>query len=483
MKIYNSLSFKKEEFKTIEENKVKMYVCGPTVYDSPHLGHAKSAIAFDIIHRYLKYKTYNVNLIKNYTDIDDKIINRANELNVGVRELSEKYIREYEEIMEALNVEEVSKSPRATEVIPFMIDFINQLIKKGYAYEKNGSVYFSVKSFPKYDTILQNVKEDIVQEEDEDYLEDQDTTFGEDKLDARDFALWKKMKEGEPFWESPWSKGRPGWHIECSSMALNFLGETIDIHGGGQDLKFPHHRNEIAQSESYTGKPFANYFIHNGFVNINDEKMSKSLGNYFLVAELLKKYDPMVIRLFLISSHYRSSINYTLEIMDQARKNYTRLINTIKKVNMVDAIDKKSKIIEELINKVNETENKIINAMDDDFDTPIALAELFSLFREINKIILEEGTKINTTFKERFFQFINFVDQIFGIFPDLEKRISKIPIDDTDEKDNLIKNLIDILSKTRTKLREKKIYDISDYIREKLIELGVDVEDQKINKI
>jgi cysteinyl-tRNA synthetase len=483
MKIYNSLSFKKEEFKTIEENEVKMYVCGPTVYDSPHLGHAKSAIAFDIIHRYLKYRNYNVNLIKNYTDIDDKIIKRANELNVGVRELSEKYIQEYEEIMEALNVEEVSKNPRATEVIPFMIDFISELIKKGYAYEKNGSVYFSVKSFPKYDTILQNVKEDIVQEEDEDYLGDQDTTFGEDKLDPRDFALWKKMKEGEPFWESPWSKGRPGWHIECSSMALNFLGETIDIHGGGQDLKFPHHRNEIAQSESYTGKPFANYFIHNGFVNINDEKMSKSLGNYFLVAELLKKYDPMVIRLFLISSHYRSSINYTLEIMDQARKNYTRLLNTIKKVNKGEAIEKKSKIIEELINRVNEAENKIINDMDDDFDTPIALADLFSLFREINKIILEEGTKINTTFKERFFQFINFVDQIFGIFPDLKKRISKIPIDDTNEKDNLIKNLIDILSETRSKLREKKIYDISDYIREKLIELGVDIEDQKINKI
>ncbi len=483
MKIYNSLSFKKEEFKPIEENKVKMYVCGPTVYDSPHLGHAKSAIAFDIIHRYLKFKNYNVNLIKNYTDIDDKIIKRANDLNVDVRELSEKYIQEYEEIMKALNVEEVTKNPRATEVIPFMIDFIKELIKKGYAYEKKGSVYFSVKTFPKYDTILQNVKEDIVQEEDEDYLVDQDTIYGEDKLDPRDFALWKKMKEGEPFWESPWSKGRPGWHIECSSMALNFLGETIDIHGGGQDLKFPHHRNEIAQSESYTGKPFANYFIHNGFVNINDEKMSKSLGNYFLVAELLKKYDPMVIRLFLISSHYRSSINYTLETMDQARKNYTRLINTIKKVNMVDAIDKKSKIIEDLIYKVNATESRIIKAMDDDFDTPIALAEIFSLFREINKIILEEGTKINTTFKERFFQFINFVDQIFGIFPELEKRISKIPIEDTDEKDILIKNLIDILSETRTKLREKKIYDISDYIRKKLIELGIDVEDKKIKKM
>jgi len=481
MKIYNSLSFKKEEFKPIEENKVKMYVCGPTVYDSPHLGHAKSAIAFDIIHRYLKFKKYNVNLIKNYTDIDDKIIKRANELNVDIRELSEKYIHEYEEIMKALNVEEVTKNPRATEIIPFMIDFIKELIKKGYAYEKNGSVYFSVKTFPKYDTILQNIKEDIIQEEEEDYLGDQDTKYGEDKLDPRDFALWKKMKEGEPFWESPWSKGRPGWHIECSSMALHFLGETIDIHGGGQDLKFPHHRNEIAQSEAYTGKPFANYFLHNGFVNINDEKMSKSLGNFFLVADLLKKYDPMVIRLFLISSHYRSSINYTLETMDQARKNYTRLINTIKKVNRVDLIDTESKLIKDLIGRINETENKIIKAMDDDFDTPIALAELFSLFREINKSILEEGTKINTRFKERFFQFINFVDQIFGIFPNLEKRFM-IPIGDANEKDNLIKSLIEILSETRTKLREKSIYDISDYIRKKLIELGIDVEDKKLNK-
>ena len=482
MKIYNSLSFKKEEFKPIEENKVKMYVCGPTVYDSPHLGHAKSAIAFDIIYRYLKYKNYNVNLIKNYTDIDDKIIKRANELNVDFRELSEKYIQEYEEVMKALNVEEVTKNPRATEVIPFMIDFINELIKKGYAYEKNGSVYFSVKSFPKYDTILQNVKEDIVQEEDEDYLGDQDTTYGEDKLDPKDFALWKKMKKGEPFWESPWSKGRPGWHIECSSMALNFLGETIDIHGGGQDLKFPHHRNEIAQSESYTGKPFANYFLHNGFVNINDEKMSKSLGNFFLVSDLLKKYDPMVIRLFLISSHYRSSINYTLEIMDQARKNYTRLINTIKKVNTVDLIDKESKLIKELINKLNGTENKIIKAMDDDFDTPIALAELFSLIREINKIVLEEGRKLNLKFKNRFFQFINFIDQILGIFPNLEQRFSKISFEETDQKDKLIKSLIEILGETRKKLREKRVYDISDYIREKLIELGIDVEDKKINK-
>jgi len=296
MKIYNSLTFAKEEFKTLEPNKVKMYVCGPTVYDSPHLSHAKSAVAFDVIHRYFKYKNYEVNIVKNYTDIDDKIIKRANELNGDYQDLARKYIKEYQEITDALNIEKETKNPRATEVIPFIIKFIKELIKKGHAYEKNGSVYFSVKSFPRYDTILQNVKEDVVQEEDEDYIGDQDTAFGEDKLDSRDFALWKKMKKGEPYWESPWGKGRPGWHIECSAMILNFLGDTIDIHGGGQDLKFPHHRNEIAQSESYTGKPFVNYFMHNGFVNIDDEKMSKSLGNYFLVSELLKEYDPMVIR-------------------------------------------------------------------------------------------------------------------------------------------------------------------------------------------
>lgn len=480
MRIYNSLTFEKEEFKTLEPHKIKMYVCGPTVYDSPHLGHAKSAVAFDIIHRYFNYKKYEVNIVKNYTDIDDKIIKRANELNTDVQELAKKYIREYQEVTRALNIKKETKNPRATEVIPFIIEFIKELIKKDRAYERNGSVYFSVRSFPKYDTILQNVKENDVEEENEVYLGDQDTVFGEDKLDTRDFALWKKMKEGEPFWESPWGKGRPGWHIECSAMVLNFLGETIDIHGGGQDLKFPHHRNEIAQSESYTGKPLAKYFLHNGFVNIDDEKMSKSLGNYFLVSELIKEYDPMIIRLFLLSSHYRNSINFSLDNVNQASKNYERLINTIKKVNQVEVTGESTKSLQQLLTQINETSKKIINAMDDDFDTPIVLAELFTLFREINKKIFEENTKINLKFRERFFEFIDFIDQILGIFPNIKQILSDVQIEDFSEKDKTIKDLIDILTKTREKLREKKIFDISDYIRKKLIEMGIEIEDKKL---
>ncbi|MFX1235975.1 MAG: cysteine--tRNA ligase [Promethearchaeota archaeon] len=480
MKIYNSLTFAKEEFKTIEPNKVKIYVCGPTVYDSPHLGHAKSAVAFDIIHRYFKYKNFEVNIVKNYTDIDDKIIKRANELNADYQDLAKKYIKEYQEVTKALNIEKETKNPRATEVIPFIIEFIKELIRKGHAYENNGSVYFSVKSFPRYDSILQNVKDNIVQEEDEDYIDDQDTAFGEDKLDTRDFALWKKAKEGEPFWESPWGRGRPGWHIECSAMILNFLGETIDIHGGGQDLKFPHHRNEIAQSESYTGKPFVNYFIHNGFVNIDDEKMSKSQGNYFLVSEILKDYDPMVIRLFLISSHYRSSINYTLDNIEQARKNYNRLINTIKKVRGAEITQKLTE--DNLVIKISDTKESIINAMDDDFDTPTALAELFTLFREVNKVILEEKVKTSPEFHKKFFEFIKFIDQILGIFPNLEQKLENFPIEGVDESDKLIKNLIDLLDEIRTRLRERKQFDISDYIRDKLNEFGIKVEDKALNQ-
>jgi cysteinyl-tRNA synthetase len=406
MKIYNSLTFKKEEFKTIKPNEVLMYVCGPTVYDSPHLGHAKSAVVFDLIHRYLKFKGYKVNIVKNYTDIDDKIIQRANEKGVDYKSLTEEYINEYDEIMQILNIEKVTKNPRATEVINFMIDFIKGLIKKDHAYEKNGSVYFSVKTFENYDTILQNVKQVEPEDEIDDYLGDQDTNFGEDKDDSRDFALWKKMKEGEPFWESPWGNGRPGWHIECSAMVLNFLGPTIDIHGGGQDLKFPHHRNEIAQSESYTGKQFATFFIHNGFVNIDDEKMSKSLGNFFTVTDVLKNYEPMVIRWFLLSSHYRSSINYSFDTMDQAKKTYQRLLNTIKNVKEGEITKTPTKDIKALLNKINEVKIKITEAMDDDFDTPVAIAEVLTLFREINKLILQENKKITQEFKTKFFEFI-----------------------------------------------------------------------------
>ncbi len=457
-----------------------MYVCGVTVYGSPHLGHAKSAVAFDLIHRYLKFKGYEVTIVKNYTDIDDKIIKASQESNIDFRTLSNRYIEEYEEIMQMLNVEKDTHNPRATEVIDLIIKFAQKLISKGNAYEKNGSVYFSVQSFPKYNSILQRVKDHKKKSEEEDYIADQDTAFGEDKLDVRDFALWKKMKEGEPYWDSPWGKGRPGWHIECSVMILNFLGETIDVHGGGQDLKFPHHRNEIAQSESYSGKQFARYFLHNGYVNVNNEKMSKSLDNFFTVADIVKEYDPMVIRWYLISSHYRSSNNYSSESLGPAKKTYNRLINTIKKVNDTELTDAKSKQLDNLIEKIGVAKTKIIEAMDDDFDTPVANAEMLTLFRAINKALLQDNLKVNQEFKQKFSDFINFIESIFGIFPFLKSKSKLFSTESASEKDNLIKNLINLIIELRVNLREKKIYDISDTIRDRLKELGIDIEDKKV---
>ncbi|MBA7505328.1 Cysteine--tRNA ligase [subsurface metagenome] len=280
--------------------------------------------------------------------------------------------------------------------------------------------------------------------------------------------------------ENPWGKGRPGWHIECSAMAINYLGETIDIHGGGQDLKFPHHRNECAQSISYTGKPFANYFLHNGFVNVDNEKMSKSLVNFFLVSDVVKEYDPMVVRLSLISSHYRSSINYSLDNMNQTKKNYSKLLNTIKKIKQSPIIEQHSNDIEDLILKINDTEKEIVEAMDDDFNTPVAIAALLFLIRTLNKAVLQNNIGINQKFKKKFFEFIQKIDKIFGIFPDLEQKITGLGEKSMDEKDKLINNLLDIIKKACIKLRELKIYDISDEIRENLKKLGINIEDSKI---
>ena len=488
LQIYNSLTFQKERFKPINPDEVLMYVCGPTVYDSPHLGHAKSAVVFDVIRRYLKFKGFNVKLVKNYTDIDDKIIKRANEKGIDTKTLSEQYINEYIEIMDVLNIEKDYLNPKATETIDYMIKFIQGLIDKGVAYERNGSVYFSVSSFPGYKSIFQ--KGEAVEEEEEieeETLEDHDYIVEEDKLDPKDFALWKKSKEGEPYWKVNLKLpdglkklfGRPGWHIECSAMAINYLAETIDIHGGGQDLKFPHHRNEIAQSESFTGRPFANYFIHNGFVNIDDEKMSKSLGNFFLVSEVAKEFDPMIIRFFLISSHYRKSINYSLDNMKQIEKNYNKLLNTIKKIKQIPINKEKTPAVDKLVSKINNTKLSIIKAMDDDFNTPIAIAALLSLIRDVNRDILEKNMKITQEFKDIFFEFMSEIDKIFGLLPNLEQKITEVGVISMDERDKLIKGLLDIIADTRVKLRERKIYDISDEIRKKLKELRINIEDLK----
>ncbi|MBD3197073.1 MAG: cysteine--tRNA ligase [Candidatus Lokiarchaeota archaeon] len=477
MKVYNSLTFQMEEFKTIHPNEVLMYVCGPTVYDSPHLGHAKSAVAFDVIRRYLEFKGYHIKVVKNYTDIDDKIIKRANEKGIDFETLSEQHIEEYERIMKSLNLKPDEVNPRATEIIDYMIEVIESLINKGYAYESNGSVYFSVRSYEGYEEIFQNIKKGEDEEEYE-IPEEEEPLYG-DKYDPKDFVLWKAWKEGEPYWESPWGRGRPGWHIECSCMAIKYLGDVIDVHGGGLDLKAPHHKNEIVQTTAYTGKQrFANYFFHNGFVKIDDEKMSKSLGNFFLVSEILEKFDPMVVRFFLISSHYRRSINFTLDNMKQSEKNYNKLINTIRRIDTTETIENGSSEVQELLKMVEETEGRIIDAMDEDFNTPEAIAEILALFKDLNRIIFEEKTKITEDFKDAFFNFISDLDSILGIFPKLKKKLKLGIAGSIDEKDELIKNLINIIRDTREALRERKLYDLSDNIRDKLRELNINVEDK-----
>lgn len=465
-----------EEFETISSNKVLMYVCGPTVYDSPHLGHAKSAVAFDLIRRYLEFKGYDVKVVKNYTDIDDKIIKRANEKDIDYETLSEQYIEEYEEIMEALNLKPDDKNPRATEIIDFMIEVIETLIEKGYAYESNSSVYFAVKTYEGYETLFQNVDEE---EEEENYEipSDEEPLYG-DKYDPKDFVLWKKWKEGEPYWESPWGKGRPGWHIECSCMAIKFLGDVIDVHGGGLDLKSPHHKNEIAQSTAYTGKEkFANYFFHNGFVKIDDEKMSKSLGNFFLVSEILQKFEPMVVRFFLLSSHYRKSVNFTMESMQQAERNYNKIWTTIRRINDLDTVELGIPEVKNLIKRIEESRNIIIGKMDEDFNTPESIAEILTLFKDLNRIILEQDTPITEEFKDNFFEYIEDLDAIFGIFPKLNKRLKLGDSGPIDEKEKLIKGLLEIIRDTRDELRDRKIYELSDKIRERLRELDIQVED------
>lgn len=476
MLVYNSLTFQKEEFKPINSGEVLMYVCGPTVYDSPHLGHAKSAVAFDLIRRYLEFKGYEVTIVKNYTDIDDKIIKRAHERNMDYKELSEKYIDEYENIMHTLNIKPETKTPKATDIIDFMIEVIQTLIEKEYAYESNGSVYFAVKKYPGYTSLFQNKPP----EEFEEYEipTDEKPLYG-DKYDPKDFVLWKAWKKGEPFWESPWGKGRPGWHIECSCMAIKFLGNTIDIHGGGLDLKSPHHKNEIAQSTAYTGEDiFAKYFLHNGFIEVDKEKMSKSLGNFFLVSDLLKKFDPMVIRFFLISSHYRSSANFTMNSIQQAEKNYKKLINTLKKVCNLKPSSTESQEISDLISKLKEAKSRIVTFMDNDFSTPEAIAELLTLFNDINRMIFEENVKITPDFQSEFLGFVEDLEHIFGIFPNLPSLLTYGITKPVGNNDKLINDLLNILKETREELRERKLYDISDKIRAKLDELGIPIEDQ-----
>ncbi len=381
MQIYNSMTRKKETFKPIHEGKVGIYACGPTVYNFFHIGNARPFIVFDVLRRYLEYRGYEVTFVQNFTDIDDKMIRRANEEGVTVKDVAEKYIAEYFVDAKALGIRPATVHPRATEHIPQIIALIERLMDKGLAYAVNGDVYYRVRAFPSYGCLCgQNL---------EDLENGARVNIGEQKEDPLDFALWKAQKPGEPAWESPWGMGRPGWHIECSAMSTTYLGETFDIHGGGKDLLFPHHENEIAQTSGATGKPYVNYWMHNGFINIDNEKMSKSKGNFFTVRDIAKEYDLEAVRMFMLSAHYRSPINFSRELIEAAASSLERLYIARDQLAFLskNAQEREPSAAERaFMYECGKAEEKFIAAMDDDLNTADALAALFELVRSVHKL-------------------------------------------------------------------------------------------------
>lgn len=390
LRVYNTLTGKKEEFQPLIPGKVGMYVCGVTVYDYCHIGHARANVVFDIVFRYLRFLGFDVNYVRNYTDVDDKIINRANERGIDSRELAEEFIRAFDEDMERLGMALPTHQPKATEHIPQIITLIERLIERGIAYEAAGDVYYAVEKFPDY---LKLSKRNL-----DEMQAGARISPGEQKRNPMDFALWKGAKPGEPAWESPWGAGRPGWHIECSAMSMELLGESFDIHGGGKDLVFPHHENEIAQSEGATCKPFVRYWLHNGFVNINQEKMSKSLGNFFTIRDILKRYDPEVVRFFLLTAHYRSPIDFSDQNLEDARSGLTRfyegLLAAAETLAKHPAPERPacpviSDAEREVYDRLETLEDRFAEAMDDDFNTALAIAHLFEGVRAMNRLVAE----------------------------------------------------------------------------------------------
>jgi len=396
LRVFNTLAGKKEEFVPQVPGKVSMYVCGVTVYDHCHIGHARANVVFDVIYRYLRHIGYDVTYVRNYTDVDDKIINRANREGVDFREITERFIGEFNRDMGLLGVAVPTHQPKATEHIDDIIDIVRTLVDRGIAYQSGGDVYFSIE---KYDDYLKLSKRSL-----DDMKAGARIEVDERKAHPMDFVLWKEAKPGEPSWDSPWGKGRPGWHIECSAMSMRFLGETIDIHGGGKDLVFPHHENEIAQSEAATGKPFVKYWLHNGFVNINSEKMSKSLGNFFTIREVLEKYDPEALRFFLVTAHYRSPLDFSDQNVKEAEAGLDRIYSAL--ATMEELGDDSERINEkslketelELLEKVKGFPGRFREAMDDDFNTALVLGNIFDLVRAVNRT-LAEGGKVSKPLK------------------------------------------------------------------------------------
>ena len=461
MKIFNTLSRRKEEFVPIEPGKVKMYVCGPTVYNFIHIGNARPMIVFDTVRRYFEYKGYEVNYVSNFTDVDDKIIRKAIEEGVDAETISKRYIAECKKDMEMMNVKPATKNPQATQEIGGMIEMINTLIEKGHAYvAADGTVYFRTKSFKEYGKLSHKNLDDL-----QSGFREIKVTGEEGKEDPTDFVLWKPKKEGEPFWESPWCQGRPGWHIECSEMSKKYLGESIDIHAGGEDLIFPHHENEIAQSECANGKTFANYWMHNAFLNIDNRKMSKSLGNFFTVREISEKYDLQVLRLFMLSAQYRSPLNFSADLMEASKNSLERIRTAAEhQADCLKAAKEGEMTAEEKQNQaaVEELVQKFETAMDDDFNTADAISAIFEIVRLSTSTISEASTKAYVSYVK---ETMDKLCDVLGII--------------TEKKEEILDSEVEDLIAKRQQARKDKNFALADEIRGQLLDMGIILEDTR----
>ena len=479
LKIHNTLTGKVEEFVPLDPPRVLIYTCGVTVYDDSHVGHGRSLIVFDTFRRFLEHLGYEVRFVRNFTDVDDKIINRAREECTDFMTIANRYIASYYRDMDAIGVRPADVEPRVTEHMREIIEVIKRLIDRGYAYEAEGDVYFSVRSFRDYGKLSKRSPEEMEA--------GARVEPSEKKRDPLDFALWKSAKAGEPAWDSPWGKGRPGWHTECVAMIFKHLGETIDIHGGGLDLVFPHHENEIAQAEAATGRPFARYWMHNGLVTVGGQKMSKSLGNYVTLREIYTRYHPDILRLLVLQTHYRSPLDFSWEKMEESRRAYERLRGAIEDYEVL----KKLQIVPEsggthpLYDRVKEVEAAFYEALSDDFNTPQALSHLFSLVSELGKIknrTYSEG-KISQSelsayeFASR--SLLNTLKKMFGLMEDLypECEVKKVVARELEPGELIDSRLVELLIEVRSLARRKRDFEIADMIRDRLGELGIELED------
>lgn len=461
MKVYNTLSKSKEEFAPLEEGKVKMYVCGPTVYNLIHIGNARPMIVFDTVRRYLEYRGYQVDYVSNFTDVDDKIIAKAIEEGVSAEEISQRYMKECQKDMEDMNVKPATIHPLATQEIDGMIEMIQTLVDKGFAYPaSDGTVYFRVKRFSEYGKLSHKNLEDL-----QSGFRSLQVSGEGQKEDPLDFVLWKPKKEGEPFWPSPWCDGRPGWHIECSVMAKKYLGEEIDIHAGGEDLIFPHHENEIAQSECCNGKPFARYWMHNAFLNIDNKKMSKSLGNFFTVREVGEEYDLQVLRFFMLNAHYRSPLNFSRDLMTAAKNGLERIQTAAEHLRQIQKSGRDGELTqdeEKLLEQAKEFTRKFQEAMEDDFNTADAIAAIFELVKFSNTQAKKNSTRL---FAERLYDVLQTLTEILGF--------------SLEAKEEILDQEIEDLIAQRQAARKEKNFQKADQIRDTLLEKGILLEDTR----